>query len=100
MAQVHFEVFRQAKRGGGWALVEAMDQRDEAVKYAKVMLDEGAVAVRVVKETYQPETGDYMTLTIFEHGATETKKKNKKLDEGTNPNACSQAADPNSEHAR
>ncbi len=100
MAQVHFEVFRQAKRGGGWALVEALDQRDEAVKYAKVMLDEGAVAVRVVKETYQPETGDYMTLTIFEHGATETKKKSKKLDEGTNPTPCFKPDDLYSYHAR
>src|SRR5258706_15236706 len=100
MAQVHFEVFRQTRRGGGWALVEALEQRDEAVKYAKLLLAEGAPAVRVVKETYQPETGDYMTLTIFEHGATETKKKSKKLDEGTSPTPCFKADDLYSYHAR
>src|SRR5258706_7757299 len=100
MAQVHFEVFRQAKRGGGWALVEALDQRDEAVKYAKLMLDEGVPAVRVVKETYQPETGDYMTLTIFEHGATVIKTKSKKLDDGASSTPCFKPDDLYSYHAR
>jgi hypothetical protein len=77
-----------------------MEQRDEAVTYAKLMLDEGAAAVRVVKETYLPETGDYMSLTIFEHGATETKKKNKKLDEGARPTPCFKTEDLYSYHAR
>jgi hypothetical protein len=77
-----------------------MEQRDAAVKYAKRMIEEGAPAVRVVKETYQPETGAYMTLTIFEHGATETKKKSKKLDDGTSSTPCFKADDLYSYHAR
>ena len=100
MSQVHFEVFRQTRTGGGWALVEAIAQRDEAVTYAKLMLSEGATAVRVVKEMYQPETGEYMTLTIFEHGATETKRKSKKLDEGASSTPCFKADDLYSYHAR
>ena len=63
-------------------------------------MDEGAPAVRVVKETFTPETGDYMTLTIFEHGATETKTKSKKLDEGTSTTPCFKPDDLYSYHAR
>jgi predicted XRE-type DNA-binding protein len=59
--------------------MEVIAQRDDAVKYAKTLVEEGAAAVRVMKETHQPETGDYMSLSIFEHGATESKKKNAKL---------------------
>ena len=77
-----------------------MAQRDEAVKYAKSLVEEGAPAVRVMKETHQPETGDYMTLTIFEHGATETKTKNKKLDEGASSTPCFKPDDLYSHHAR
>src|SRR6266550_1542330 len=100
MPKVHFEIFRQAKRGGGWALVETMAQRDEAVSYAKRMVEEGAPAVRVVKETHTPETGDYLTLTIFEHGTTETKTKSKKLDDGTSSTPCFKPDDLFSHHAR
>src|ERR1700681_4852873 len=100
MSEVHFEVFRQMRRGGEWALVEVMAQRDEAVQYAKILLDEGAAAVRVIKETHQPETGDYLTLTIFEHGVTEIKKKNAKLDEGASSTPCFKPDDLYSYHAR
>jgi hypothetical protein len=100
MPKVHFEIFRQAKRGGAWALIETMAQRDEAVSYAKRLVEEGVPAVRVVKETHTPETGDYLTLTIFEHGATETKTKSKKLDEGTSTTPCFKPDDLYSHHAR
>jgi hypothetical protein len=100
MSEVHFEVFRQMRRGGGWALVEVIAQRDEAVKYAKSLVAEGAPAVRVMKETHQPETGDYMSLTIFEHGATEIRKKNAKLDEGASSTPCFKPDDLYSYHAR
>ena len=100
MSEIHFEVFRQTRRGGGWALVEVMAQRDEAVKYAKTLVQDGAAAVRVTKETHKPETGDYLSLTIFEHGATEIKKKNAKLDEGASSTPCFKVDDLYSYHAR
>src|SRR5882672_9106717 len=100
MSEVHFEVFRQTRRGGGWALVEVMAQREEAVKHAKTLVADGAAAVRVTKETHNPETGDYLSLTIFEHGATEIKKKNAKLDEGASSTPCFKVDDLYSYHAR
>ena len=48
-----------------------------------------------------PETGDYLySLTIFEHGVTEIKKKNAKLDEGASSTPCFKPDDLYSHHAR
>ena len=41
MSEVHFEVFRQTRRGGAWALVEVMAQRDEAVEWLQIMIRRG-----------------------------------------------------------
>src|SRR4029078_11593588 len=56
--------------------------------------------VRVVKETYNAETGDYMSLTIFEDGKVEIKKKSKKLDDLDNPSPSFKPDDLYSYHAR
>jgi len=101
MSQVHFEIFRQVGKGGGWALAEALDNRDAAISRARQILADGkAAAVRVVKETFQPETGDYMSLTIFEDGKVTVAKKNKKTDDIENPMPCFKPDDLYSYHAR
>src|ERR1051326_9225511 len=65
------------------------------------MIQEGqAAAVRVVKETYNPDTGDYMSLTVFEDGKVEVKKKSKKLEEVESPSPCFKPDDLYSYHAR
>lgn len=100
MSDVHFEVFRQQGKGGGWALSEAFKQRDAAIASAKELLSEGrASAVRVVKETLQ-SNGDYLSLTIFEDGKTETQKKNKKTEDIDSPVPCFKPDDLYSYHAR
>jgi hypothetical protein len=101
MSEVHFEIFRQQGKSGGWSLVEALDDREAAIKRAKLMIQEGqAAAVRVVKETYTAETGDYMSLTVFEDGKVAVKKKNKKLDDVGSPSPCFKPDDLYSYHAR
>jgi hypothetical protein len=101
MSQVHFEIFRQQGKSGGWSLVEAMEDREGALARARAMLEEGqAAAVRVVKETYQASSGDYMSLTIFEGGHTEVKKKNKKVEDIATFSPCFKPDDLYSYHAR
>src|ERR1043165_651672 len=101
MSEVHFEIFRQQGKGGGWALVEAHEDREAAIKVAKLMIQEGrAGAVRVVKETYHESTGDYVSLTVFEEGKVEVKKKSKKIDDLDNPSPCFKPDDLYSNHAR
>jgi hypothetical protein len=100
MADVHFEVFRQQGKGGGWSLTEAFKDREQAIAAAKDLLGEGrASAVRVVKETLQ-SNGDYLSLTIFEDGKMETQKKNKKTEDIESPVPCFKPDDLYSYHAR
>jgi hypothetical protein len=82
MSQVHFEVFRQHRGKGSWSLVEALENRDAALERARRLLQEGgATAVRVVKESFDPENGGYVSLTLFEDGHVNHKKKNTKIDD-------------------
>ena len=72
--QVHFEVFRRAGARGGWTLHEVVGERDRAMTMAKEMMaSEKATGVKVVKETYDDETGDYLSLKIFEDGHNQMK---------------------------
>ncbi len=74
MAQdIHFEIFSRRGSKGGWHLVEAKTDREAALKYAQALIGEGATGVKVVKETYNDETGDYLTLKIFEDGLNKVK---------------------------
>src|ERR1700742_2821239 len=70
MAQeVHYEVFRRSGAKGGWLLHEVVTARDTARSIAEdLMKSERATGVKIVKETYNTETGDYLTLKIFEEG--------------------------------
>ena len=72
--QVHFEVFRRAGARGGWGLHEVVGERDRALAMAKdLMTSEKAAGVKVVKETYDDDSGDYLSLKIFEDGPTPMK---------------------------
>lgn len=70
---IHFEIFTRKGTRGGWELHEVLPQRESALKLAEALLAEGkAAGVKVVKETYDSETGDYLTLKIFEDGQKTT----------------------------
>ncbi len=71
--QIHFEVFTRRGSKGGWNLVEVRNDRDDAIDFAKQLLNEDATGVKVVKETYNDETGDYLSLKIFEDGHNKMK---------------------------
>ncbi len=82
MSQVAFEIFRQHRGSGSWSFVEAVESRDAAFARAKRLLQDGrATAVKVVKESFDPATGGYVSLTLFEDGRVNAKKKNTKIDE-------------------
>ena len=71
--QIHYEIFGRRGNSPGWSLLEAHDRRDEAMDYAKQVLGRGFTGVKVVKETYDDATGDFMGLTIFEDGTRKVK---------------------------
>ena len=67
--EIHYEVFRRIGAKGGWTLHDVRSDRDSAIEMAQgLMKAEKATGVKVVKETYNDDTGDYLTLKIFEEG--------------------------------
>src|ERR1700761_5780496 len=72
--EIHYEVFKRVGAKGGWTLHDVCNRREAALDMAKhLMTDENATGVKVVKETYHVDTGDYQTLKIFEDGHNKMK---------------------------
>ncbi len=68
--QIHYELFVRRGASPGWSLQEAGESRAEIIAAAQTALASGFVTgVKVMKETYDVATGDFMTLRIFEDGA-------------------------------
>ena len=72
--EIHFEVFKRQGAKGGWTMHDVSSNRDGAMRMAEALMKEGeATGVKVVKETYDCDTGDYLTLKIFEDGHNQMK---------------------------
>ena len=98
LGSIHYEVFLRRSKAGGWTLHGAWPKRDVAIAEAKAKLAQNeAVGVRVFKETFKAETGDFMTLKVFEEGEVADSKKKK--DAGTSL-PCFKADDFYSFHGR
>jgi hypothetical protein len=68
-AQVHFEMFVRRHGRAPWALALATEDRREAFEAVDAVLAEAAdAAVRLCKETRDPATGDFRSLTLLERG--------------------------------
>ena len=79
--QVHFEVFAR-RPGGSFTLQLAVEDRDQAIEAAEEMLEGGKfTAVKVCKETLDPENGEYKTISIFNKGTEERPKSKVELED-------------------
>ena len=97
---IHFEVFRRPDPRGAWTLHDASSVREKALAMAADLLraDKG-IGVKVVKESYDSESGDYLSRTIFEDG--HSKLKLDPADEDALPVLpCFKPEDLYSQHAR
>lgn len=96
---IHYEVYVRKSAPSSWTLLIATEDRKHAIETAEDQLhDRLAVASRVTKETLDPETMEFSSLTILTLGAPEEKKK-KVADHAIRP-ACSGPAELYSPHAR
>jgi hypothetical protein len=98
--EVHYEIFRRQGSKGGWVMHEATNLRDAAIAAAQaLMADNQATGVKVVKESFDNETGAYQSLKIFEDGHNKMKEEVAKEDA---PSAlpCFKPDDLYSYHAR
>lgn len=70
--QVHFEVFVRKTALASWALELATEERRLAMQTAEdVLADKRAVSVRVTKETLDPDTMEYVSVTLLTKGVPE-----------------------------
>jgi hypothetical protein len=98
-AQIHFEVFARRAGGRSFSLELATENRELALDSAEQMLaDGGFVAVKVCKETLDPDTGEFKSVTIFKQGDQEQPRA-KVADEDRAP-PCVSPADLYNVHSR
>ena len=98
-AQVHYEVFSKKTPGGAWVLDLATENRAGALAAAnEMMAARKAAAVRVTKETLDPETREFQSIGILNLGNSEAPKKSK-VKEDNDP-LCVSPQDLYTIHAR
>lgn len=72
MSQVHYEVFARKSPGAPWALNGASEDRAHAEEIAAELLSTGrAAGVKIVRETFDADTGQFRSSVISSQGQTE-----------------------------
>ena len=96
---VHYEIYVRKTAPAPWSLLQATEDRQQAVETAEECLrDKRAVAVRVTKETLDPETMQFTSVTVLTRGAPEVARK-RVVDADDRPN-CMAPQDLYAPHAR
>ncbi|MDV6332155.1 hypothetical protein [Asticcacaulis sp. 201] len=72
---VHYELFSRRTPQASWVLEMASETRNLVMEAAEDMLKGGRSAVRVSKEMYDQDSGEFRSLTVFEKGVTAPAKK-------------------------
>lgn len=97
--QVHYELSTRKSASAGWSLDLATEDRGFAVSTAQEMMQGGkVVAAKVIKETLDPETREFQTISILSLGASEP-VKTKRVAENLEP-LCVTPQDLYTIHAR
>ena len=96
---VHYEIYIRKTAPSPWTLSMATEDRKTAIDTAEdLMRDRQAVAVRVTKETLDPDTMEFNSVVLMTRGAPEAPKKQvAEIDVGP---ACQQPGDLYAPHAR
>lgn len=73
---VHYEVYIRKTAPAPWTLQMATEERAHAIETAEdILRDDRAAAVRVTKETLDPDTMEFNSITVLTKGAPEVKRK-------------------------
>ncbi|NBB13970.1 hypothetical protein GVN21_01215 [Caulobacter sp. SLTY] len=80
--QIHYELFVRRQPASGWVLDLAGEDRARIVEQAEELLAAGVVAaVRVTKESLDPETREFRSVTILNKGAPERSRQKKVIEQ-------------------
>ena len=98
--QVHYEVFVRVSAAAPWRLELATENRTQATTLAEEMLqDKRAVSVRVTKETLDPESMEFQSVTLFTRGLPEPARRPKPSSASNEP-PCLSPSDLYASYAR
>jgi len=96
---IHFEVFAKRTGSATFSLELAMEDRERAVSAAEEMFESARfTAVKVTKETLDPETGEFRGVTILKLGSPEAPLAKIPMEDPGPP--CVSPADLYTVHAR
>lgn len=97
---VHYEIYIRKTPPASWSLSMATEDRKTAIETAEDLLRDGqACAVRVTKETLDPDTMEFASVNVLTRGAPEMKQKVKVREERVGP-SCRGVQDLYTPHAR
>lgn len=97
--QIHYEVFSRKTPQAGWVLQNALDNRDVALAQARELLTtRRAAAIKVTKEVFSDDTGEFRSYTLLTEGLPEVKSK-PRVATSAEP-VCTSPQDLYSRHAR
>lgn len=83
---VHYEVYIRKTAPAPWSLQMATEDRAHAIQTAEELLgDNRAAAVRVTKETLDPDTMAFNSITVLTRGAPEVQRKRVVPDDEAGP---------------
>ncbi len=97
---VHYEVYIRKTAPSPWTLLMATEDRKNATETAEdILTDKRAVAVRVTKETLDPDTMAFNSVTVLTRGMPEGPKK-RVVDPDQQTSNCLSPQDLYTPHAR
>lgn len=83
---VHYEVYIRKTAPSSWSLQIATEDRTHAIDTAEDLLRDGrAAAVRVTKETLDPDTMEFNSITVLTRGVPEMRQTRTTVEENTGP---------------
>ena len=87
---VHYDVYIRKTAPESWTLEVATEDRARAIETAEDLLVDGrAAAVRVTKETLDPDTMEFNSVSVLTRGAPEVKRKRVMAEEDVGPRCAS-----------
>lgn len=98
---VHYEIYIRRTADAGWTLLMANESRRHCIETAEeVLRDRLAVAVKVTKETLDPASMEFSSVSVLRLGAADPVRKGPRKPEGPSGPMCRVPADLYTLHAR
>lgn len=97
---IHYEIYVRKHANAEWSLLMANEDRRHSIDTAEeIIRDKIAAAVKVTKETLNPVTMEFSSISVLRLGAPDPVRKKAKVETPAGP-ACRSPADLYTLHAR